>query len=116
MEADAEHVGQLWNRARAMLAGWELNGSAEARWRGNINVRKDGLDVARLMSDCREVMFSAGSACASGSGRPSHVLKAIGLTDAQTRSSIRLGFGRYTTMAELEEGIGLILDAAARQN
>jgi cysteine desulfurase len=116
MEDDAGHVEQLWNRAREMLAGWELNGSAEARWRGNINVRKDGLDVARLMSDCRDVMFSAGSACASGSGRPSHVLKAIGLTDAQTRSSIRLGFGRYTTMAEIEEGIGLILDAAAQQN
>jgi cysteine desulfurase len=116
MEYDAGHVEQLWSRAREMLAGWELNGSAEARWRGNINVRKDGLDVARLMSDCRDVMFSAGSACASGSGRPSHVLKAIGLTDAQTRSSIRLGFGRYTTMAEIEEGIGLILDAAAQQN
>jgi cysteine desulfurase len=37
-----------------------------------------------------------GSACASGSGRLSHVLRAIGLTDRQARSSIRLGFGRYT--------------------
>jgi cysteine desulfurase len=116
MGDDARHVERLWRRAREMFDGWELNGSEAARWHGNLNLHREGLDVARLMSDCRDVMFSAGSACASGSGRPSHVLKAIGLTDAQTRSSIRLGFGRYTTMAEREEGIGLILDAAARQN
>jgi cysteine desulfurase len=61
------------------------------------------------------VAFSAGSACASGSGRPSHVLKAIGLTDAQARSSIRLGFGRYTTEAEIDEAMTLITAAADRQ-
>ena len=116
MAADAAHVEQLWRRARELFAGWELNGSAEARWHGNLNIRRDGLDVARLMSECREVMFSAGSACASGSGRPSHVLKAIGLSDAQAKSSIRLGWGRYTTMDELEEGIGMILKAAALQD
>jgi cysteine desulfurase len=116
MEDDAGHVEQLWNRAREMLAGWELNGSAEARWRGNMNVRRDGLDVARLMSECRDVMFSAGSACASGSGRTSHVLRAIGLTDGEAKSSIRLGWGRYTTMDEHEAGIGAILDAAKAQS
>jgi len=115
MAADAEHVERLWRRARELFAGWELNGSAEARWHGNLNVRKNGLDVNRLMSDCREVMFSAGSACASGSGRASHVLKAVGLSDAQAKASIRLGWGRYTTMDELEEGVGLILRAAALQ-
>ena len=104
---------RLWNEVDG---GWEINGSAEARWHGNLNLRKDGLDVARLMSDCRNVMFSAGSACASGSGRPSHVLRAIGLTDAQAKSSIRLGWGRYTTMDELEQGIGAILEAAALQD
>ena len=116
MAVDAEHVERLWRRAREMLTGWQINGSADARWPGNLNVRRDGLDVNRLMSDCREVMFSAGSACASGSGRPSHVLKAIGLSDAQAKSSIRLGWGRYTTMAELEEAIGAILEAAAAQD
>jgi cysteine desulfurase len=55
MEDDAGHVEQLWNRAREMLAGWELTGRAEARWRGNMNVRRDGLDVALLLCECREV-------------------------------------------------------------
>jgi cysteine desulfurase len=113
-EADAAHVEALWTRARELFDGWTLNGSAEHRWHGNLNIRRGGLDVARLMSECRTVMFSAGSACASGSGRPSHVLKAIGLTDAQAKSSIRLGFGRYTTMQQVEQAAAQI-NAAARE-
>lgn len=115
MEEDAAHVEALWTKARDLFADWTLNGSAEARWHGNLNIRRDGLDVARLMSDVRGVMFSAGSACASGSGRPSHVLKAIGLTDRQAKSSIRLGFGRYTTIEELEEAAQAINNAVHQQ-
>ena len=115
MVADRAHVEALWDRAGALFADWELNGSASARWFGNLNIRRDGLDVARLMSDCREVMFSAGSACASGSGRPSHVLKAIGLSDAQAKGSIRLGFGRYTTMDQIEDAAAIINAAADAQ-
>jgi cysteine desulfurase len=115
MGDDAGHLEALWQRARALFADWTLNGSAEQRYHGNLNLRRDGLDVARLMSDVREVMFSAGSACASGSGRPSHVLRAIGLSDAQAKSSIRLGFGRYTTLAELERAAELLNSAAESQ-
>ena len=113
MAQDEAHCRALFARASELFSDWHWNGSVEARWPGNVNIRRDGLDVARLMSDCRHIMFSAGSACASGSGRPSHVLKAIGLSDAQAKSSIRLGFGRYTTMAELEEAADAI-NAAAR--
>jgi cysteine desulfurase len=113
------HVEHLWNLARDAFAGWELNGSAIDRWHGNLNIRRanehGGLDVARLMSDCRQIMFSAGSACASGSGRPSHVLRAIGLSDAQAKSSIRLGFGRYTTAQEIETAAATINAAAKEQ-
>jgi len=115
MAEDDSHVEALWQLARDLFADWTLNGSAEQRWRGNLNLRKPGLDVARLMSDCRKVMFSAGSACASGSGRPSHVLRAIGLTESQAKSSIRLGFGRYTTAQEIEAAAAAILAAAKEQ-
>ncbi|WP_157216954.1 cysteine desulfurase family protein [Flavisphingomonas formosensis] len=115
MEADASHIAALWNRARAGLDGWSLNGAVEPRWHGNLNIRREGVDASRLISELRTVAFSAGSACASGSGRPSHVLKAIGLTDAQARSSIRIGYGRYTTEAEIDEATALIREAAARQ-
>ena len=114
-EEDAAHVEALWRIARDAFSGWTLNGSAEQRWHGNLNIRKDGLDVARLMSECREVMFSAGSACASGSGRTSHVLRAIGLSDEQAKSSIRLGWGRYTTREDMQRACKLIIQAAESQ-
>lgn len=112
---DAAHVETLWNRARELFAGWTLNGAEDGRWKGNLNIRRQDLDVARLMSDLRDVCFSAGSACASGSGRPSHVLRAIGLSDAEAKSSIRLGFGRHTTMDEIEEAAAKIIAAADAQ-
>jgi len=115
MAEDAAHVSALWHHARDLFAGWQINGSAEHRYRGNLNIRRDGIDVARLMSDAREVMFSAGSACASESGKPSRILAAIGLTPEQARGSIRLGFGRYTTREQLEQAAELINDAAAQQ-
>ena len=61
MAQDAEHIEELWQRARQLFGNWALNGSEEARWHGNLNIRQNGLDVNRLMSDCRKVMFSAGS-------------------------------------------------------
>lgn len=94
-------------------AAWQLNGPATPRYHGNLNVRLPGLDVARLMSDCRDIAFSAGSACASGSGRPSHVLRAIGLTNKEAGSAIRLGWGRYTTHTEVADALDQ-LDTAAR--
>jgi cysteine desulfurase len=114
--ADQEHVESLWGTAMSMLGnGWYLNGSAERRYLGNLNVRSDGIDAARLISEVRLVAFSAGSACASGSGRPSHVLSALGLSDREARSSLRLGFGRYTKEEDLVQALTLIEDAAGRQ-
>lgn len=114
-EQDGAHVEALWTRARAILGDWTQNGSGAQRWHGNLNVRRPGLDVARLMSDCRDIAFSAGSACASGSGRPSHVLSAIGLDGAEAKSSIRLGFGRYTSLGEIEDACTRLNEAALAQ-
>jgi cysteine desulfurase len=112
--SDREHVGRLWEAAlSALRPGWSINGSAGQRYHGNLNLRREGLDAARLISDLRDMAFSLGSACASGSGRPSHVLRAIRLSDSEARSSIRLGFGRYTTEEDLVGAVRRI-DAAAR--
>jgi cysteine desulfurase len=115
---DAAHVQALWHIAREMFRApeWALNGMRQARYHGNLNVRRDGTDAARLLSDCREIAFSLGSACASGSGRPSHVLRALGLKDQQARSSIRIGFGRYTTEDELRRACQMINEAAHAQS
>ena len=112
---DEAHVGRLWQVALELTSDWTLNGSAEQRYRGNLNIRMDGIDSARLISELREVALSSGSACGSGSGRPSHVLAALGLSDDQARSSIRIGFGRYTSEDDLRTALGLINEAAVRQ-
>src|SRR3546814_16290848 len=98
--------------------GWTLNGAATPRYHGNLNLRRDGLDVNRLLSDLRDIAFSAGSACASGSGRPSHVLRAIGLSDAEARSSIRLGFGRTTDRNRVVSGksVSVRVDPGGRRD
>lgn len=114
-ETDVAHVERLWPLALSLLPGWTLNGAGDRRYKGNLNLCRPGVDAARLISEIRQVAFSAGSACASGSGRPSHVLAALRLDGRDARSSIRLGFGRYTTEAELVEALALIDQAANRQ-
>ncbi len=114
--ADMPAVDRMWRIARDRLGPeWTINGSIDARYLGNLNIRRDGLDVNRLMSDCRDIAFSAGSACASGSGRSSHVLRALGLTEAEARTSVRLGFGRYTEPTALIAALDAIMAAADAQ-
>ncbi|MFL6721798.1 MAG: cysteine desulfurase family protein [Sphingomonas sp.] len=113
---DYDHVQKLWKAAiQALGSGWIINGSVAHRYHGNLNVRREGVDAARLIADLRDIAFSLGSACASGSGRASHVLRALGLDYRETRSSIRLGFGRYTTQHELVDACRRLAGAAVAQ-
>jgi cysteine desulfurase len=113
---DYDHVQKLWKAAvDALGPGWIVNGCVRHRYHGNLNVRRKGLDGARLIADLRDIAFSLGSACASGSGRPSHVLRALGLDYREARSSIRLGFGRYTTQKELADACSRIAAHAHAQ-
>ena len=112
---DAAHVERLWSLARDTLPEWTINGAVNARYHGNFNVRREGVNGLRLMSDARNIAFSLGSACGSGSGKVSHVLRAMGLSEADARASIRLGWGRYTSEQELRDGLSAIKDAARLQ-
>ena len=113
---DYDHVQKLWRSAiQALGADWTINGSVAHRYHGNLNIRRKGIDAARLLAELRDIAFSLGSACASGSGRPSHVLRALGLDYRESRSCIRLGFGRYTTQQELMDACGRIATHARTQ-
>jgi cysteine desulfurase len=115
-DRDYDHVQRLWAAAmKALGPGWTINGGVQCRYKGNLNIRRDGVDAARLLADLRGIAFSLGSACASGSGRPSHVLRALGLDYREARSSIRLGFGRYTKVQELTDACHQVAAAARAQ-
>ena len=115
IDTDFQHLSGLAALARSILSRWALNGSETARWPGNLNLRLDGLNFPRLLSDCRNIAISAGSACGSGTGAPSRVLSGIGLDPREARNSIRLGFGRYTTIEEVEEACRALEAAALAQ-
>ena len=114
-DADAAHVERLWSLATDLLPEWTINGDSSRRYHGNLNVRREGVNGLRLMSDARNIAFSLGSACGSGSGKVSHVLRAMGVSEADARASIRLGWGRYTSEQGLRDGLSAIRDAARLQ-
>ena len=86
------------------IDGINLNGSLDNRVVSNINVRIDGIKGQELvaMADQYGICISAGSACNEGNPQPSHVLKAIGLTDEEALSSIRITLGHENTLEEID--------------
>jgi cysteine desulfurase len=95
------------------LGGIRINGSMTHRLPGNLNVGIAGVEALELTSSLRDVAISAGSACSSSGAKaaPSHVLRALGLTDAEARASVRIGLGRYTTSDEVERAARAIVEA-----
>ncbi len=78
-----------------------VNGHRTARLPGLLNVSFDGIDADSLLLALPEIALSSGSACTSAQRAPSHVLKAIGVSDARAQGSVRFGLGRFTTAAEI---------------
>ena len=103
MSEDRAHAEQLHSRFLARLTvPYALNGDPDRRWPGNINIRFPGTGDVPLLSLLPGLAISQGSACSALTGRPSHVLTALGLSDAAAKASLRLGFGRFTTEAEMD--------------
>ncbi|MBT5570361.1 MAG: aminotransferase class V-fold PLP-dependent enzyme [Alphaproteobacteria bacterium] len=88
-----------------------VNGSMDQRVPGNLNVGFTAVDAEALMADLPELAISTGSACTSASVEPSYVLKALGLDDAAAGASVRIGFGRFTTRAEVDAAADMIIEA-----
>ncbi|WP_353200429.1 cysteine desulfurase family protein [Sandarakinorhabdus sp.] len=114
MADDHAHAVQLRDRLLAGLtAQVHVNGSRTQRWPGNLNLSFPGVAVP-LLSQLPGLAISSGSACAAVTGRPSHVLTAIGLSDGPAKASLRLGFGRFTTIDEIDAAAAQINVAVQR--
>ncbi len=86
------------------IAGAVLNGSRESRLPNNAHFSFEDMDGEQLVAalDMAGLACSIGSACTSGQLEPSHVLKAIGLSDRMALGSLRITIGRSTTQAHVE--------------
>lgn len=82
----------------------------------NIHITIDGVDNERLLMelDERGVLIATGSACSASSEAPSHVLAAIGLSEAQSRNSVRITLGRHTTIEHCDTLIRSIKEVVAK--
>lgn len=100
------------------IPGAHVNGSMQSRLPHNLSMRFDGVRAAAVLRQLRDrVAISAGSACASGTGRPSHVLTALGLSAEQALSTLRFGLGRDTTSQDIARAADAVTQAvqAARR-
>ena len=98
------------------IPGTQVNGSREHRIPNTSNLRFEGIDgeVLMLALDTAGICVSTGSACATGSLQPSHVLTAMGLSPAQARGSIRFSCGWDNTESEGDRVLEAVRQAVAR--
>jgi len=101
---------QLW-QSISTLGAIRINGGDAFRAPGHLNVCFSGLDGEALMMAVRTLAISSGSACTSATVEPSFVLKAMGVSDSDAHSSLRISLGRYTTKADIEHAILSITEA-----
>ncbi len=119
-DADAPRIAALRNRLEAglltALPGAVVNGAGAPRLPGTLSLTIPGADAEALLIalDLDGVCASAGSACHSGSAKPSSVLAAMGLTDAEARATLRLSLGWSSTDEDVDRALELVPRLAAR--
>jgi cysteine desulfurase len=116
--AEAERLLGLRRRflagIRARLPEVRLNGDAERRLPGNLNLSFPGAPALQLMQACPGLALSTGSACTAAEVEPSYVLRALGVPEGLAGATLRIGLGRYTTDAEVDFAVEALLAAARR--
>jgi cysteine desulfurase len=106
----------LESQIESAIPGATVNGDRENRLPNTTNISFEGVESegALILLDEKGVSCSAGSACSSGSVHPSHVLKAMGLSNDQARASLRFSIGRFTTAEDVQKAGQIIPVAIAK--
>ena len=106
MDKEAPRLAALRDSLRAALLaeidGVSVNGPRELRLPGNLNVSFDRVEADSLILAMKRFSLSSGSACSAGERGPSHVLRAIGVSDDAALGSIRFGLGKSNTAEHIE--------------
>lgn len=103
-----DHAHALALRTR-LLAGLQvphrIHGTLDDRWPGNLNLGFPALSGRPILPLLPGIAASSGSACSAVTGRPSHVLTALGLAEPDAKAALRLGFGRFTNASEIDSAV-----------
>jgi cysteine desulfurase len=91
-----------------------LNGDEEFRIPGNLNISFAYVEGEGLMMGVKDLAVSSGSACTSSSLEPSYVLQALGVSEELAHTSLRIGFGRFTTFEEVKYAMQRIIEEVNR--
>jgi len=96
--------------------GVRINGDKEKRVPSISNLSFDGVDGESLLIalDLKGIAVSTGSACASGSIEPSHVLQALGLSREEIRGSVRFSFSALNTREEIDYVLSILSETITR--
>ena len=115
-EAVRRRRDRFEDRLTSEVEGLTLNGSREHRAANIIHVSFENCEAAGLLIllDEAGVQCSAGSACMTGKQQPSHVQKAMGFSDEQARSSLRISLSIFTTDEEVEEAASAVAAAVTK--
>jgi cysteine desulfurase len=105
---------RLWKRLSTDLDEIFLNGHPTQRLPGNLNVSFAYVEGEGLMMGMKDLAVSSGSACTSASLEPSYVLRALGVGEDLAHTSIRFGFGRFTTPEEIDAASEVAVAAVKR--
>ncbi|MBN9412679.1 MAG: IscS subfamily cysteine desulfurase [Candidatus Paracaedimonas acanthamoebae] len=91
-----------------------LNGDRLQRIPGNLNLSFAHVEGEGLMMAIKNLAVSSGSACTSESLEPSYVLRALGVDEGLAHTSLRIGFGRFTTLQEVDKASEIIISAVRK--
>ncbi len=103
---------RFWQRIQSLGEVW-LNGHADARIPGILNISFGYVDGETLLMSLRELAVSSGSACTSASLEPSYVLSALGVPADLAHSSLRFSFGRFTTESDVDFAADKVVSAVS---
>ncbi len=118
MGAEAERLkylsDRMYKKITEQLPEVFLNGDREQRIPGNLNISFAYVEGEGLMMGIKDLAVSSGSACTSASLEPSYVLRALGVEEELAHTSLRLGFGRFTTEQDVDYAVEHIVQSVNR--